>query len=200
MGRKIDKEKYERILKRLGEGETQSSIVRSEKCSFGTISAAKEWDKEGRPTTLTTKKYEVGNTSKIIFSIPNFWLEPLNDKIEEGLWLDYSDAIVDIIRTYFRTQIDEIKPPNGKMPTFGSFIADKDIKIGKIRKSILQEYKQSFSKEEISKDLANVIPLKNIEEELAIIKEEKEMRKKELEEELKAINDFLEKNELKEEG
>lgn len=198
MGRKIDKEKYERILKRLKEGDTHASIVESEKCSYGTISAAKEWEKQGKPTTLTTKKNLVGNTSKIIFSIPNFWLEFLNDKIEEGVWLDYSDAIVDIIRTYFRTRIDETKPPNGKMPTFGSFIADKGINLGKLRRSILQEYKQSFSKEQISKDLSNVLPLKNIEEELAIIKEEKEMRKKELEEELKAINDFLKKNELKE--
>jgi len=198
MGRKIDKEKYERILTRLKEGETQSSIVRSEKCSYGTISAANEWEKEGKPTTLTTKKSEVGNISKIIFSIPNFWLDLLNDKIEGGVWLDYSDAIIDIIRTYFRTQIDDTRPPNGKMPTLVSHFADKGINFGKLRRSILQEYKQSFSKEEVSKDLANILPLKNIEEELAIIKEEKEMRKKELEEELKAINDFLKKNELKE--
>ena len=82
------------------------------------------------------------------------------------------------------------------MPTLVSHFADKGINFGKLRRSILQEYKQSFSKEQVSEDLANILPLKNIEEELAIIKEEKEMRKKELEEELKAINDFfLKKNE-----
>ena len=48
MTRKIDKEKYERILERLAKNENQKSIVLAEKCSYGTISAAKQWDKMAR--------------------------------------------------------------------------------------------------------------------------------------------------------
>lgn len=106
MTRKIDKEKYERILKRLAKGETQSSIVIAEKCSYGTISAAKQWDKIGRPTTITTIKNTSTNRTKIVVSLPNFWLERLNEDIVAGVWIDYSDAVIDIIRTYFRTRME----------------------------------------------------------------------------------------------
>lgn len=194
MGRKIDKDKYERILKRINDGETQSQVVLSEKCSYGTISAAKEWEKEGKPTTLTTKIRKTDNSSKIIFTIPNFWLELLNDNIEEGVWMDYSDAIVDIIRTYFRTRMDETKSPSGGIPTF----ADKGINFFKIRKDVLQEYKTSFIKEEIAKEVAEVIPLKKPNDIDLAINEAKEKRKEELEAELKRINEALQKRELKE--
>ena len=63
MPRKIDKEKYSRIIERLEKGEKQSSIVIDEKCSYGTISAAKQWDKEGRPTTIIPFTKSVANTS-----------------------------------------------------------------------------------------------------------------------------------------
>jgi len=138
MTRKIDKAKYLRILERLAKGESQSSIVINEKCSYGTISAAKQWDKEGRPTTITTPNKTVANSSKIIFSIPNFWLDLLNENIEAGVWMDYSDAIIDIIRTYFRTRMDSYKTAHGGIPTF----ADKGENFKKLRKGILKELKE----------------------------------------------------------
>ncbi|MFX1325883.1 MAG: leucine-rich repeat domain-containing protein, partial [Promethearchaeota archaeon] len=109
MTRKIDKEKYERILTRLNNGETQKSIVIAEKCSYGTISAAKQWDKMGRPTTITTTSSSSTNRTKIVVSLPNFWLECLNEDIISGVWTDYSDAVTDIIRTYFRTRSEDIQ-------------------------------------------------------------------------------------------
>jgi Leucine-rich repeat (LRR) protein len=121
MTRKIDKEKYERILIRLAKGETQKSIVIAEKCSYGTISAAKQWDKMGRPTTITTNRNTSTNRTKIVVSLPNFWLERLNEDIVAGVWSDYSDAVIDIIRTYFRTrtQTEDIRiksPAISKQP------------------------------------------------------------------------------------
>lgn len=135
MPRKIDSDKYLRIIKRLEKGEKQSSIVIDEKCSYGTISAAKQWEKEGRPTTITTLKKTVANNSKIIFSIPNFWLDLLNENIEAGIWTDYSDAIVDIIRTYFRTRMDSYK--TGEIPTF----SEKGESFRKIKGDILKDLK-----------------------------------------------------------
>ena len=44
------------------------------------------------------------NRSKIIISLPKFWLEYLNEQIEADEWEDYSDAILTIIRFYFRSQ------------------------------------------------------------------------------------------------
>ncbi len=110
MTRRIDKEKYKRILKRLARGESQSSIVISEKCSYGTISAAKHWDKTWKSTTISTDNDSTKNMSKIVISIPNFWLERLNEDIVTGVWKDYSDAVLDIIRTYFRTRYKEFDP------------------------------------------------------------------------------------------
>ncbi|MFW9988387.1 MAG: hypothetical protein ACFFC3_07010 [Candidatus Odinarchaeota archaeon] len=137
MPRKIDKEKYLRILDRLEKGEKQSSIVIDEKCSYGTISAEKQWDKEGRPSTIILPTKSVANTSRIIFSIPTFWLDLLNENIEEGIWMDYSDAIVDIIRTYFRIKMDSYEPPHGDIPTF----ADKGENFRKIRRNLLKDIK-----------------------------------------------------------
>ncbi|NVM37080.1 MAG: hypothetical protein HWN81_15895 [Candidatus Lokiarchaeota archaeon] len=139
MPRKIDKEKYISILERLQKGEKQSSIVNNEKCSYGTISSAKQWDKEGRPTTIITPIKSVANTSRIIFSIPTFWLDLLNENIEQGIWMDYSDAIVDIIRTYFRMRMDSYKPPQGDVPTF----ADKGENFRKVRRNMLKELKNN---------------------------------------------------------
>lgn len=44
------------------------------------------------------------NRTKIIISLPKFWLEYLNDQIESDVWEDYSDAILNIIRYYFKSQ------------------------------------------------------------------------------------------------
>jgi len=137
MPRKIDKEKYTRILERLGKREKQASIVIDEKCSYGTISAAKQWDKEGRPTTIMASTKSVANTTKIIFSIPTFWLDLLNENVEAGIWRDYSDAIVDIIRTYFRIGMDSYKPAQGDIHTF----AEKGENFRKIKGDILKELK-----------------------------------------------------------
>jgi len=139
MPRKIDKEKYARILESLEKGEKQSSIVIDEKCSYATISAAKQWDKEGRPSTIISSTKSVANTTRIIFSIPTFWLDLLNENIEAGIWMDYSDAILDIIRTYFRIRMDSYKPAQGDIPTF----ADKGENFRKIRKNILKELKST---------------------------------------------------------
>ena len=140
MPRKIDKEKYTRILERLERSEKQSSIVIDEKCSYGTISAAKRWDKEGRPSTIIASTTTVANTTKIIFAIPTFWLDLLNENIEAGIWMDYSDAIVDIIRTHFRIRMDSFKPAHGDIPTFG----DKQENFRKTKGAILKELKDKM--------------------------------------------------------
>ncbi|MHA1611938.1 MAG: leucine-rich repeat domain-containing protein [Promethearchaeota archaeon] len=110
MTRKVDDEKYKRILKRLAKGETQSSIVIGEKCSYGTISAAKHWEKTWKSTTISTENDSKKNMTKIIVAMPNFWLDRLNEDILTGVWKDYSDAVLDIIRTYFRTRYKEFDP------------------------------------------------------------------------------------------
>ncbi len=138
MTRKSNKKKYERILERLAKGEKQSSIVIAEKCSYGTISAAKQWDKNGRPASITTIRSTSTNRTKIVLPIPNFWLECLNEDIMSGIWNDYSDAIVDIIRTYFRTRMEpythtQIETPRGGRGPTG------------LRKEIIGELKDSFS-------------------------------------------------------
>jgi hypothetical protein len=81
MTREPNKKKYERILERLAKGDKQSSIVIGEKCSYGTISAAKQWDTDGRPITITSTRSTSTNRTKIVLSIPNFWLECLNEDI-----------------------------------------------------------------------------------------------------------------------
>ncbi|MHA2185035.1 MAG: hypothetical protein ACXAAI_08555, partial [Promethearchaeota archaeon] len=157
MTRKIDKEKYERILVRLSKGETQKTIVIAEKCSYGTISAAKQWDKMGRPTTITTNRNTSTNRTKIVVSLPNFWLERLNEDIVAGVWSDYSDAVIDIIRTYFRTRTEDIRrrsPAIGKQ-TSGlreDMIREFQTKIKlpqkdnpTLRKEVLGELKEFFS-------------------------------------------------------
>ncbi|MFW9988032.1 MAG: hypothetical protein ACFFC3_05195 [Candidatus Odinarchaeota archaeon] len=174
MTRKINIEKYERILSRIEKGESQKSIVIAERCSYGTISSAKQWDKVGRPTTIITTRNKLSNTSKIILSIPNYWLENLNKDIMSGIWIDYSDAIVDIIRTFYRIQMEE----NPKIRAGGD---------PKIRRKILGELKTSFK-----------TPI--LEEVKLTDYEEKEKRKKKLENELKRITKALEKREIKEKG
>ena len=162
MARKVDKEKYERILKRLIKGETQKSIVITEKCSYGTISAAKQWDKMGRPTTITTTTKNIStNRTKIVVSLPNFWLERLNEDIVAGIWTDYSDAVIDIIRTYFRTRMEDVRiksPALSKQPKslreeiMGELEeASVNIEIPQtkptLRKEIMGELKESFTPE-----------------------------------------------------
>jgi len=141
MTKKSNLKKYEHILKRLTNGEKQSSIVIAEKCSYGTISAAKQWDKNGRPATITTTRNTSTNRTKIVLSVPNFWLEYLNEDIMSGIWNDYSDAIVDIIRTYFRGQMEphthvQIETPRGGRSPTG------------LRKEIIGELKDSFSQDQ----------------------------------------------------
>ncbi len=172
MTRKSNINKYERIIERLANGEKQSSIVIAEKCSYGTISAAKQWDKNGRPSIITTTRNTSTNRTKIVLSIPNFWLECLNEDIMSGIWNDYSDAIIDIIRTFYRIQIEE----SPKIRCGGD---------PKTRRKILGELKTSF-----------INPI--LEEVKLTNKEEKKKRKEELENELKRINNALEKMEIKE--
>jgi len=141
MTRKSNIKKYERILERLAKGETQSSIVIAEKCSYGTISAAKQWDKNGRPALLTTTRNTSTNRTKIAVSIPNFWHEWLNEDIKSGIWNDYSDAIIDIIRYYYRARMEphthsQIETPRwGRGPTT-------------LRKDIMKELKEAFTPEQ----------------------------------------------------
>ena len=44
------------------------------------------------------------NRQKLVVSLPKFWFEYLNDQIESDVWEDYSDAILNVIRYYFRSQ------------------------------------------------------------------------------------------------
>ena len=44
------------------------------------------------------------NRTKIIISLPKFWLEYLNEQIESDVWENYSEAVLSTIRYYFRNQ------------------------------------------------------------------------------------------------
>lgn len=44
------------------------------------------------------------NSSKIIISLPKFWLEYLNEEIESDVWENYSEAFLSILRDHFRNQ------------------------------------------------------------------------------------------------
>jgi len=162
MTRKSNQKKYERILERLAKGEKQSSIVIAEKCSYGTISAAKQWDKNGRPTTITITRSTSTNRTKIVLSIPNFWLECLNEDIMSGIWTDYSDAIIDIIRFYFRT----------RMEAYQSEHSSARRRAPNLRREIMKELKEAITPEQVrdseNKNLINIIELKEYKE----IKEE----------------------------
>ncbi|MHA2393173.1 MAG: leucine-rich repeat domain-containing protein [Promethearchaeota archaeon] len=183
MTRNIDKDKYKRILKRLANGETQKSIVIAEKCSYGTISAAKQWDKLGRPTTITTTSNISTNRTKIVVSLPNFWLERLNEDIIAGIWTDYSDAVIDIIRTYFRTRTEDIRiksPALSKQPLglrkeimgkLNFYTKDRD---PTLRKEIIGELKEFFSPEQFREFFRTYVgDNDSIPKELAILKKER---------------------------
>ena len=70
---------------------------------------------------VTSEKYEISettlsrwkkaiksgskkNNSKIIISLPKFWLEYLNEEIESDVWENYSDAFLSILRDHFKNQ------------------------------------------------------------------------------------------------
>jgi hypothetical protein len=44
------------------------------------------------------------NRQKLVISLPKFWIEYLNDQIESDVWDDYSSAMLNIIRYYFKSQ------------------------------------------------------------------------------------------------
>ena len=136
--RKVNIKKYEQILDRLAKSETQASIVIAEKCSYGTISAAIQWDKNGRPITIPTSRSKSTNRTKIVISIPNFWLERLNEDIVAGEWIDYSDAIIDIIRFFFRTRMENYQPD----PSSARRGAPN------LRRDVMKDLKEVFSPEE----------------------------------------------------
>ena len=138
MTREPNKQKYERILERLANGDKQSSIIISEKCSYGTISAAKQWEKNGRPNTVTTTRSTSTNRTKIVLSIPNYWLECLNEDIMSGIWADYSDAIIDIIRFFFRTRMENYQPEPSSMRK----------RAPNLRREIMKELKDVFTPEQ----------------------------------------------------
>lgn len=150
MTREPDKKKYERILERIANGEKQSSIVMAEKCSYGTISAAKQWDKNGRPISLPTTRNTSTNSTKIVLSIPNFWLERLNEDIMSGVWADYSDAIIDMTRFYFRTQMEYYQPdPSSAKKREILYSQEFRQKEPHLRKDVLKELKESFKDENV---------------------------------------------------
>jgi len=150
MTRKSNKEKYERILERLAKGEKQSSIVKTEQCSYGTISAAKQWDTNGRPITITTKINTSSNKTKIVLSIPNFWLERLNGGIMSGVWTDYSDALNDITKFYFRAQMDEYQPdPSSARRREIQYSREFRRKEPNLRREVMKELKESLAPEEV---------------------------------------------------
>jgi hypothetical protein len=150
MTREPNKKKYECILERLANGEKQSSIVIAEKCSYGTISAAKQWDKNGRPITVTTTRNASKNRTKIVLSIPNFWLERLNEDIMSGVWTDYSDAITDITRFYFRTRMEDSQPdPSSTKRREILYSREFRQKDPHLRKDVLKELNESFTDENV---------------------------------------------------
>jgi Leucine-rich repeat (LRR) protein/transposase-like protein len=60
-------------------------------------------------TTLSRWRNEIKsgskkNRQKLVISLPKFWFEYLNDQIESDVWEDYSDAILNVIRYYFKNQ------------------------------------------------------------------------------------------------
>ncbi|MHA1988505.1 MAG: hypothetical protein ACW98D_17885 [Promethearchaeota archaeon] len=60
-------------------------------------------------TTLSRWRKEIKsgskyNRTKIIISLPKFWLEYLNDQIESDVWENYSDAFLSILRDFFRNE------------------------------------------------------------------------------------------------
>ncbi|MHA2183216.1 MAG: leucine-rich repeat domain-containing protein [Promethearchaeota archaeon] len=60
-------------------------------------------------TTLSRWRNEIKsgskkNRSKIIISLPKFWLEYLNEEIESDVWENYSEAFLSILRDHFRNQ------------------------------------------------------------------------------------------------
>ncbi|MHA1876817.1 MAG: leucine-rich repeat domain-containing protein, partial [Promethearchaeota archaeon] len=171
MTKKPNKEKYERILERLEKGEKQSSIVIAEKCSYGTISAAKQWETNGRPITITTTRSPSTNRTKIVLSIPNFWLECINEDVMSGIWTDYSDAIVDIIRFFFRTRM-EASQPEPFSARRREILNSREFrkKEPTLRREIMKELKESLTPKQV-RDLfekKNLIELKEYKE----IKEE----------------------------
>ncbi|MFX1324352.1 MAG: leucine-rich repeat domain-containing protein [Promethearchaeota archaeon] len=60
------------------------------------------WRKEMKSGSNTNK-------TKIIVSLPKFWLEFLNEQIETDVWEDYSDAFLSILRDYFRNRTSKRK-------------------------------------------------------------------------------------------
>ena len=152
MVREPNIKKYERILERLTKGEKQFSIVMTEKCSYGTISAAKQWNKNGRPITRTTTRNKSNNATTVVLSIPNYWLERLNEDISSGIWSDYSDAIIDITRFYFRTQMES--KPELSSARKREILSSREFR-GKeptLRRDVLKELKTSFTSERDSRD------------------------------------------------
>ena len=173
MTREPNKKKYESILERIAKGEKQSSIVIAEKCSYGTISAAKQWNMNGRPITVTTTKNTSTNRTKIVLSIPNFWLERLNEGIMSGIWTDYSDAIIDITRFYFRTRMENYQPDPSSARR-REILNSREFrrKEPNLRKDIMKELKESLTSEQVrdseNKKLVDIIDLEEYKE----IKEE----------------------------
>ena len=169
MTREPNKQKYERILERLANGDKQSSIVISEKCSYGTISAAKQWEKNGRPNTITTTRSTSTNRTKIVLSIPNFWLECLNEDILSGIWTDYSDAIIDIIRFYFRTRMEDYQlEPSSTRSKEILYSREFRRKEPHLRREVMKEFKKSLTPEQIrdflNKNLTDIIEFKEYKE------------------------------------
>ena len=52
----------------------------------------------------TLKSERKKNRAKLTITLPKFWLEFLNDQIRLEIWEDHSDAVLKIIRYYFRHQ------------------------------------------------------------------------------------------------
>ena len=169
MTREPNKQKYERILERLANGDKQSSIVITEKCSYGTISAAKQWEKNGRPNTITTTRSTSTNRTKIVLSIPNFWLECLNEDIMSGIWTDYSDAIIDTIRFYFRTRMEDYQPEPSSARS-REIINSREFrrKEPNLRREVMKELKKSLTPEQVrdfeNKKLTDIMEFKEYKE------------------------------------
>ena len=96
-GRRYSTFKKKEILKFL-EKHTYKETNDMYDVSEPTLSRWKKWLKKEK------EKEKMKKNTQITISLPQFWLNYLNDQIAAKIWLNYSDAMLDAIRYYFKSQ------------------------------------------------------------------------------------------------
>ena len=94
------------------------------------------------PTIARWKRAQASSVSdsksKIIITISHYWLDYLNEKIQEDIWADYSTAVQDLLKHYARTQVND------------NFTQNKITLISKIQTAVTQLNQQSFDYDQIA--------------------------------------------------